>query len=95
MKTIVIKKSDLIDLMKPFANLEKAEAVLSKLQNDDLVKCEHENNFTLTRKGQDLHKACLERQQSFRQKVMSGITGEDYETTIHTLQKIIENINKT
>ncbi len=51
--------------MMPFANFEKVEAVLSKLQNKDLVKSEHNISFTLTEKGQKLHKACLEQQQSF------------------------------
>lgn len=88
----VIERSELIDLIMPFANFEKVEAVLSKLQNEDLVKSEHDISFTLTEKGQKLHKACLEQQQSFRQKVMTGIAGEDYETTLRTLKKIIENI---
>ncbi len=89
-----VEKSVLIELMKPFANPEQAEAVLTRVQNENLVKSEHGSSFTLTEKGQELHKACLEQQRSFRQQVMTGISGEDYETTIHTLTKIIENINK-
>ncbi len=92
-QTNIVEKPDLIDLMKPFANPEKVEAVLTRLQNENLVKSEHGISFTLTKKGQELHKACFEQQQSFRQKVMMGIGSEDYETTIRTLEKIIENIN--
>lgn len=92
-KNIIVERLFLFDLMKPFADSEKVEAVLTRLQNEGLLKSEDDVTLTLTQQGQELYNACFEQQQVFRQKVMAGVSIADYDTTVSTLKKIIENIS--
>ena len=88
-----IEKSHLTDLMSPFANTKSVENILAKFKIGHLIN-EKENKINLTEKGTELHSACLEKQKIFRQSIMTDICEQDYQTTILTLQKVVENITK-
>jgi DNA-binding MarR family transcriptional regulator len=87
-----IHQNELTVLMKPFLSLTSVEDALSQLKNKQLI-IEEDQNLKLTDKGKEHHTACLERQKKFRQDTMAGISEENYQTTIATLQKIVANIN--
>lgn len=80
--------------MKPFADENMVAGILERFYTEDIVKIENDNVVTLTEKGQELHKLCFEQQQLFRQKAMTGISKQDYLTTVSTLQKMVKNISK-
>ena len=86
-----IMRVDLTNLMKPFADANNVNCILTKFKAEHLVN-EDEKNLTLSDKGIELHKTCFEQQKIFRQKVMSGISEQDYQIAILTLQKIVDNI---
>lgn len=86
-----ISRTNLQSLMNPFADLEALNFIVAELQERQLV-IEKEEQLTLTIKGIELHKSCLQKQQAFRQKAMANISELQYETTLTTLQKMIENL---
>lgn len=49
-------------------------------------------SLLITIDGQQFHKVCFDLQQDFRKKSMTNISDTDYQTTISTLQQIINNI---
>lgn len=85
-------KSELTTLMKPFADLDLLNTILIKFKEDNLLR-EGTEQLTLTDKGIELHKACFEKQKAFRQKAMADISEQQYQETILTLQKIINNLS--
>lgn len=93
-ENILLSKTDLTNVMKPFADDNMIESILARFHTDDIIKTQHGKVFTLTENGQKLHKLCFEQQQLFRQKAMIGISQQDYQTTVSTLQKMAENINR-
>lgn len=86
-----VGKAEILNLTKPFLNQEETTIRINDLKKDQFVN-EENSNLYLTKKGLYQHNLCLEKQKSFREKAMQGITQENYLTTISTLQKIIENI---
>lgn len=91
----LLNKGDLIKIMEPFADAEKVALVLTRLQSENIAAVTAADCIALTEKGQQLHHACLQKQQAFRQKAMTGIEKEAYRTTVQTLQKITGNISNT
>ncbi|QMU30732.1 hypothetical protein [Adhaeribacter radiodurans] len=81
----------LITLLQPFADPETVTKTLAELKND-LLLIENKDDLALTNKGIALHATCQEQQKIFRLKAMAGITEQQYEQTLATLQKIVENI---
>ena len=88
-----IEKSHLTDLMSPFADTTGVENILAKFKIGHLIN-EEGNKVNLTEKGTELHSACFEKQKLFRQSIMTDISEQDYQTTILTLQKVVENVTK-
>lgn len=84
-------KQKIFEMMKPHADSQVVEKVLSKFSSKNFIETTNDT-FTLTTAGQDMHKACFDTQKKFREKAVSGISEIDYQTTISTLQKIINNI---
>lgn len=91
---ILIAKSELTNLMKPFADNNMIEDTLSRFHTESIIKNQNDNVLILTEKGEELHKFCFGQQQLFREKAMTGISQQDYLTTVSTLQKMVENISK-
>jgi DNA-binding MarR family transcriptional regulator len=48
--------------------------------------------YRLTARGDMLHAAALASQQAFRARAMSGISDDEYATTIRVLQRLVENL---
>jgi DNA-binding MarR family transcriptional regulator len=88
----LMDKVELISLMRPFADAGTVEELLTRFKAEVLIN-EDPQEISLTEDGMKLHKACLEKQKIFRQQVMTGISEEDYQISILTLQKIVDNIN--
>jgi DNA-binding MarR family transcriptional regulator len=87
-----LNKHALIELMRPFVAVEKINKALADFISNDLITLN--DNVALTEKGQELFKQCLEKQKEFRLITMKDISPEDYQTTLETLQKIVNNIEK-
>lgn len=83
--------SELLSLMRPFVDQNSLDSILKKFRANKLLSDETEK-LTLTDRGTELHKACMEKQKSFRQKAMTHISEQQYQETIITLKKIIENL---
>ena len=85
-------KTEIIELMKPLANNQLVENIFAKLIDKNQVEVKN-NTLILTAEGKKIHKSCFETQQEFRKKAVTNISETDYQTTILTLQKMIENIS--
>ena len=88
-----ITRNKLLTDIKPFADENSLNTIIAKLKDEGLL-VEVTEEFTLTAKGIELHRSCLEKQNTFRQKAMIGISEQQYEETVSTLQKIVANISK-
>jgi DNA-binding MarR family transcriptional regulator len=86
-----ILKQEIFEIMKPLADSQFVETVLAKFSSKSFIETINDT-LTLTTAGQKLHKACFDTQQEFRKKAVIGISEIDYQTTISTLQKMIDNI---
>jgi|SRR5450432_3653726 len=86
-------EAELTMLLKPFAKENSVNAILTKFKTDLLLN-EKDNKLSLTKKGIELHKTCLEKQKLFRQTAMLDISELQYQQAVSTLQKIIENLTK-
>lgn len=91
-ETISIQKQELINLLKPFADNQKIETILNELTNKNLIQMNN-SQLKLTMEGKELYQKCFEMQKEFRKKSMNGISETQYQTTITTLERIIQNIN--
>jgi DNA-binding MarR family transcriptional regulator len=80
-------------LLSPFAVYNDIQGVFKKLDAEGLLT--EEGGPVLTPKGNTVYHDCLEKQNAFRQKVMTGISEQQYEQVIATLQAMIENMKKT
>lgn len=87
-----ISKSDLFELMKPVTNSQSLEDILIKHRDKNNIMIKGDL-ISLTNEGRLLYRSCFNIQQEFRKKALNGISDDDYETTISTLQKIIANIS--
>lgn len=85
-----LNKHALIELMRPFVDADKIKETLADFISNDLITLT--DNVALTEKGKELFKQCLEKQKEFRIITINGISPEDYQTTLETLQKIVNNI---
>lgn len=85
-----IEKIELTKIMSPFLDTNLIDDILKKLKDRHLID-ENNQKLILTDKGEKQHSQCLEKQKLFRQKTMTGISQQDYQVTVLTLQKIIEN----
>jgi hypothetical protein len=90
-ETSTISNIELIELMEPFTDKETLYSIIDKLTIRKLIE-NINSSHTLSNEGQQLHKLCFDLQQDFRKKVMADISDNDYQTTISTLQQIINNI---
>lgn len=90
----LIQKSSLAHLMSPFAASKAVNDILVKLRAEHLIE-EQDEKLALTAKGKELHLTCLDQQKKFRQTAMTGVSEQDYEVTISTLQKIVANISES
>lgn len=86
-----LHKASLSGLLSSFANRENLEQVLTKLVDANLIE-EKEDIFFLSSDGKQLHQQCFDQQKVFRQKISAGINEQDYQTTVLTLQRMVENL---
>jgi DNA-binding MarR family transcriptional regulator len=87
----LIKKQRLLETMRPFMDQAAAEQALAELSYKGLVAVLGDD-VSLTDTGKKQHTECFEQQKECRQSVMKDITPDAYQTTIQTLQKIVENL---
>jgi len=86
-----IRKAELAKLMQPFADENILANILFSLEQENLLN-KQSQTLALTAKGVTLHKACFEEQKIFRQKSIQNISEGEYQTTILTLKKLVENL---
>lgn len=84
---------ELITLLSPFAQGNTIRDEVFMLEKEGIISI-NSGRLQLTEKGSEIHQAYLQRQTELRDKVMQGITSQDYETTINTLQQIVNNLKQ-
>ena len=87
-----INKIELTAFIKPFADQDTLNTIIKKFEEAEVLQ-EKGETLTLTGKGIELHRTCFERQKVFRQKAMAGVSESQYQETVSTLRKIVENLN--
>lgn len=88
-----LQKDLLAIIMQPFINENELESILEHFIKENTLIM-NQDTVVLTDKGEQLHNQSFELQKAFRLKSMEGIPGEDYQTTIATLQKIVSNLTE-
>ena len=89
-----MSKTALLSLLAPLTDQQSIETTLATLFNDQLLE-EKQDLIFLTAKGTELHEQCLDKQKAFRLKAMQGINEQDYQNTILTLQRMVENLKNS
>jgi DNA-binding MarR family transcriptional regulator len=79
--------------LKYFIKLERLKGIIDNLQARRWIVADYKN-FKFTEKGERLFKAVTDAYEQQLQKMMQGITDEEYNNTIATLSKIIANLDK-
>ena len=81
--------------LRPFADITSLRELISGLQQRGLVsgKGTADDRYALTTHGQQTHEAALALQKEVRRQAMKDISEEDYATTVHVLQRIVENLS--
>lgn len=88
-----VTKADLFHTLQPFADSAFIDAVVRELKEKGVLQ-EQDLVISLTEKGHEVHSGCFQLQKGFRQQSMVGISEQEYQITISTLQKLIENLEK-
>lgn len=88
-----ITKSELFELMQPFADKPAVETILMNFSQNRILE-EDGARIWLTAKGAEMHSNCLARQQNFRQRCMKDISENEYQTTLLTLKKMVTNLEE-
>lgn len=83
-------RAHLRGLLGLFADASGIHQALHELIARGLVWEAHE--LQLTEAGAALHADCLQRQEAFRARATQGLTAEDYQRTIATLERMIGNL---
>lgn len=87
-----VDRQDLLQVVKEFAGLNTSEQLIDGLIRRELI--EGGNTLTLTESGKTQHQRSLAMQKVFREKSTVGISPEDYQNVIKTLDKMISNLNE-
>lgn len=86
-----IPHATLLAVMRPFIEETQLDTILNKFKTSGLldgkVPCH------LSAEGAQLHSECLTQQTEFRQKAMRGISEQEYELTLRTLAKLVDNLS--
>jgi DNA-binding MarR family transcriptional regulator len=85
-----IDQDTLLNTLKEFTNYLKAKNLLDNLIANGFIQ--GSQKLCLTMKGQAVYEKSLKMQKEFRQDVMQGISQEDYQNVINTLDKMIMNL---
>lgn len=88
-----IKKSELFDLMQPFADRLTVESILLNFRQNSILET-HDETIWLTDRGTETHSNCLAHQHLFRQRCMKDISENEYQTTLLTLKKLVSNVEE-
>jgi DNA-binding MarR family transcriptional regulator len=86
-----LEEATLAILMRPFATGDILQTLLTELRKAGLIETKA-GALVLTESGIKRHEASFTRQQEFRQRLMSGISRQEYEQAVQTLQKLIDNL---
>lgn len=79
-------------VLQPFADADRIEAACAGLRGRGVVEEVERGALRLTPAGADLFDRALAAQKEVRRRSMAGITENEYETTLRTLQRIVANL---
>jgi DNA-binding MarR family transcriptional regulator len=88
----VAKKDELISLMLQLTDKQTIDTILTQFITIGIANSKDESTIYLTEKGKVLFKDCSKKQNEFRLQVMQHVSEQDYQTTILTLEQIINNL---
>ena len=87
-----ISRKDLFAAVQPFAQQQEVESILADFEREKWIEKTEREEYSITEKGRNIFDVCEARQKAFRQKVMWGVSREDYQVTLATLTKMISNM---
>jgi hypothetical protein len=70
------------------------DTIISKLIHRNILSASGDNKLAITVTGKQVYQQCLEKQIDLRKRVTIGISEQDYQTAIATLQQMIRNLSK-
>jgi len=88
----------IFETMRAFVDASGLDTILNRLVENGWVRqndgAEGVANFQLTDDGRSHHGVILAAQKQAREKVMQGISEDDYATVIRVLQRIVSNLKE-
>ena len=93
-ETSTASGSQIIDVLKPFADADTLKATIDALARRGLVEeaGTQPGTLRLTDQGRALHAAALDVQMKVRRQAVQGISEADYVTTVRVLQQMVANL---
>ncbi|MCR5886834.1 hypothetical protein LRS06_03410 [Hymenobacter sp. J193] len=77
--------------LAPFASPPEIQQLLEEFRAKGWLQ-KAQASYALTAAGQQLYQQCLEAQQRVRERVMRGISAEEYALTLAVLQRMAQNL---
>jgi DNA-binding MarR family transcriptional regulator len=81
------------EALRPFADPTTADAAIASLEARRALR-RTAAGVALTAEGDALFVKALAVQTSVRERAMAGIAGDEYETTMRVLQRLVENLER-
>jgi DNA-binding MarR family transcriptional regulator len=89
-------KESIFQTMRTFVDTAKFQEIITRLAERGWIdEAVGSRELQLTETGQRQHKRIFTTQKEVRQRAMQGISQDEYATTIHVLQQMIENLNES
>jgi len=85
---------EIVDTLRPFADAAAVDDVVGGLAERGLVSGSAEVGVDLTPAGAELYERALLVQQAIRERAVAGISETEYATTVGTLQRLVENLER-
>ncbi|MFO7303747.1 MAG: MarR family transcriptional regulator [Acidobacteriota bacterium] len=82
----------ILDTLRMFLDRGGLDAVLDALRSRGWIHEEADGEVGLTETGRQAHARILARQQEVRQRLMQGISAEEYTTVLRVLKQIVANL---
>jgi uncharacterized protein (TIGR02246 family) len=88
-----VSKKELYDFLAFFEPEKKMDALINEFGKRGLASITAEE-VAITLKGKGVFEEAFEVQEKIKEKALEGLTDTDYETTVSTIKKMVENITE-
>jgi DNA-binding MarR family transcriptional regulator len=89
-------KESIFEILRTFVDASEFQKIINRLVARGWIDAEvGSGELKLTEPGQRQHERIFTTQKEVRQRAMQGISQDEYATTIHVLQQMIENLDQS